>query len=346
MEPIRTIHVGLGAWGSNWATSVLAGHPEVDVLAYVDRDSATVARMQQRLGLPPEKFFPSLEAAMAAVDAEAVIVALPIALHAPVAWQALEAGKHVVVEKPFTENLQEARDLVALAEARGLVLAVSQNYRFYPAPQMAAQLTRGAYLGRLASVNVDFRRNAFAERSSNLKIPHPLLRDMAIHHYDLMRLVIGEDPVEVSARTWNPPGSPYEMHPAGAMVFSFPSGVHVSYRGSWVDFGPQTPWGGDWKMDFEKGSITWTSRGDQPWPMKRDTVQIRRPNATMEEVALPEMRFHDRAGTLAAFAQAIRTGTEPLHFPSGRNNIMTLAIAEAALQSSLNGGAPVRLDSL
>jgi predicted dehydrogenase len=150
----------------------------------------------------------------------------------------------------------------------------------------------------------------------------------------------------VSARSWNPIGSPYRDDAAAAMTLSFPGGAVISYRGSWVDPSPQTAWAGDWQLDLEKAAILWTSRGDQPWQTKRDKVQIRRPNTEVEDVALPPWPLHDRAGVLAALAQTVRTGVEPAFFPSGRANLGTLATIEAALKSAASGGAPVRIDSI
>lgn len=346
MEKLKIVHLGLGAWGGNWAAHVLPGHPDIEVVAYVDMVASKREEMAARLGEPIGKFFASLEEALAAVDAVAVTIAVPIALHEPLARQALEAGKHVVVEKPFAANMAEAKGLVALAKAKGLILAVSQNYRFYPAAQMVADLAHRGYLGKVVGAKIDFRRNAFAERSGNINVPNPMLADMAVHHYDLMRMVIGEDPVEVTARSWNPPGSPYRMDPAAAAVLTFPGGATVSYRGSWVDQGPQTAWAGEWQLDFERGSILWTSRGDQPWQTKRDRVEIRRPNAEAETVTLPAMPLHDRAGVLGALAQTLRTGIMPPYFPSGAVNLGTLAMIEAALKSASQGGASVRLDGI
>ncbi|HTJ57798.1 MAG TPA: Gfo/Idh/MocA family oxidoreductase [Devosiaceae bacterium] len=346
MDKIRIIHVGLGGWGGNWATHVLPGHPDVEVVGYADISAEKREIMAARLHEPKEKFFPLLDDALTAVDADAVTIAVPVAFHEPVARLALEAGKHVVVEKPFTQTLQQAQGLVDLAESRRLVLAVSQNYRFYPAAQMVADLASRGYFGRVVGGKIDFRRNAVAERSGNINWPHPMLADMAVHHYDLMRMVIGEDPVEVTARSWNPIGSPYREDAAAAMVLTFSGGATISYRGSWVDPGPQTAWGGEWQLDFERASVLWTSRGDQPWQAKRDMVQILRPNAQLEDVALPPYPLHDRAGVLAAFAQTLRTGGEPPFFPSGRANLGTLSTIEAALKSAANGGASVRLDSI
>src|SRR6201999_4073263 len=113
MTKLKLIHIGLGAWGSNWAAHVLPRHPEVDTVAFVDMVPEKREAMQKRLGLPADKFFASFEEAVAKTDAEAVSIAVPIALHEPVARQALEAGKHVVVEKPFAATMSEARGLVA-----------------------------------------------------------------------------------------------------------------------------------------------------------------------------------------------------------------------------------------
>ena len=347
MDKIKLIHVGLGAWGGNWATHVLPNHPEVETVAYVDMVAEKRDIMAARLGEPKAKFFAHMDDAFRAVQADAVSIAVPIALHEPLARQALEAGKHVVVEKPFAVNMAEARGLVALAEKLGKVLVVSQNYRFYPAPRTIAELSKKGYFGRITGAKIDFRRNAFAERSGNVNVPNPMLSDMAVHHYDLMRMLIGADPVEVTARSWNPPGSPYSMDASAAAILTFPNNVTVSYRGSWVDAGPQTAWAGEWQLDFERASMMWTARGEQPYQARRDYVQIRRPNGLAhEDVPLVDWPLHDRAGVLAALAQTVRTGVEPPHLPTGRANLGTLATIEAALTSAANGGGSVRLDSI
>jgi len=342
MRKIKLIHVGLGRWGSDWARHVYAASADVEPMGFVDRDPATLERDRTILRLPASKFFSRLDDAVASVDAEAVVICLPLPLHAPLAEQALRAGKHVIVEKPFARTLEEARTLVELAQERNLVLMVSQNYRYFSAPRAAAQFSRDEWFGRLNSVKIDFRHNAPAESYRYWDIPNPLLVDMAVHHYDLMRMVIGEEPVELSCHAWNPPGSAFEMPPCAVIVLSFPSGV-ASYRGSWLDQGPKTAWAGEWQMDFEQGAAFWTSRGDRPNLDRRDRMWIRRLNSESEEIDLVRVPNYDRIGVLAAFAEAIRAGTEPPFFPSGRDNLSTLAIIDATLRSSAAGGASVQV---
>ena len=342
-DRLRLLHLGLGAWGANWATHVLPNHPHVDVVGYVDMIPEKRLAMAGRLGEAGERFHESLTQAFRKTKVDAVSIAVPIALHEPLAREALDAGKHVLLEKPFAPTFEAARSLVELAEQRGLVLAISQNYRYYPAPRLIAELSRGGYFGAIIGGKIDFRRNAIIEQSANLKVPNPMLGDMAVHHYDLMRMLIGADPIEISARSWNPPGSPYEMDAAAAMVVSFPGGVTVSYRGSWIDPGPQTAWAGEWQLDFERASVAWTARGDQPWQTRRDHVEISRPNAPAEVVELKDMPLNDRAGVLEAFAETVRTGSPPADFPTGRANLGTLAMVDAALRSAKAGGSPARM---
>jgi len=343
MDKIRLIHVGLGRWGFDWARDILPGHPAIAAVAYVDRDAAALRRAQAELGVSPDACFADLAGAMRSIACDAVVICLPTALHAPVTEQALAAGKHVVVEKPFTATLQEAEDLVRLAEAERRVLMVSQNYRFFPAPVMAAEYVRKGRFGKLTQVKIDFRRNAAVDGHGYPGLPHPLLVDMAVHHHDLMRMIVGEEPLELSCRTWNPLGSPFTGDACGVIVLTFASGVAISYRGSWLDQGPQTSWAGEWQMDFEQGSVLWTSRSGGPSWRARERLKTTRPNGKIEAQALPPMKLHGRKGVLAAFATAIRTGREPPDFPSGRSNLKTLAIIEATLRSSAAAGASMRI---
>ncbi len=101
-----------------------------------------------------------MDAALAATSAEAVLITTPVGGHAPAALAALAGGKHVLVEKPFATSLVEAQDVVEAAVDAGKVLMVSQNYRFYPAAQTAADLVRRGALGAVSGISVQFRRYA------------------------------------------------------------------------------------------------------------------------------------------------------------------------------------------
>jgi predicted dehydrogenase len=344
MSRLRLIQVGLGFWGRNWVEEVLPTVAEVEVVAHVDPSPEARRLLHERTGVAEGKCFASLGQAMAAVEAEAVLATLLTAHHVPVVTAALAAGKHVIVEKPFTPTLAEGAELVRLARRSGLVLMVSHNYRHSPAAIAAAELVHTRGLGRVSSVAIDFRRFNQAHRYPS--IPDPLLADMSIHHFDLMRMVLGKEPVEASCRTWNLPDSHFANHPAGTATILFESGAVVSYRGNWLSRGPETPWAGEWAVDCDDGAFYWTSRGSFAEQFTADRLAIRRLGSETAPQALEPIRHYDRAGTVATFAEAIRTGATPPRFSSGADNLKSLALMTACIRSAGQGGIPVRVAGL
>jgi len=157
MDQLRVLQVGLGGWGRDWARQVIPEIPEVDLVGYVDPDPSALAQLRDAVPLAPELCFLTLEQAIEATQPEAVLITTTIPGHAPVTRAALGAGLHVLVEKPFAESLEVGRQLVELAATRRKVLMVSQNYRFFPAVQVACEVVRSGELGPVDCVYVDFR---------------------------------------------------------------------------------------------------------------------------------------------------------------------------------------------
>src|SRR5439155_11783806 len=288
---------------------------------------------QQLLSISPERCFQTLESALASVEADAVLITASLPAHVPTALEALDAGKHVLLEKPFAPTLVEAQQVVEMAAKRNRVLMISQNYRFFPAVQTVTALIREGKLGSIGSVTVDFRRYKNSSEATDHRyhqVWQPLLVDMAIHHFDLMRLVLGQEPSQVSCQAWNPPWSVFVDPAAAAATITFDGGAVVNYRGSWVSPAPRTSWSGEWHIECTKGEIVWTSRDDTA----PDHVTIRPLGKRPRQLKLPEIPFTDRRGSLQAFVQAVRTGQEPES--SGRDNLHSLALVYAAVEAAIS----------
>jgi predicted dehydrogenase len=341
---VPVVQVGTGRWGSNWAHEILPTVAEIEVTAYVDSNPAALEALQARLGVPKAKCFPSLAAALDAVPCEIVLGTLRTEAHYDVMHQALEAGRHAIVEKPFAATLAEARALIRTAEERKRLLMVSQNYRFYRAPRLAARLLAEQKFGACDSVALDFRRHGPSMGYAYYEFADPLIADMSIHHFDLMRMVLGSEARRVSCRTWNPVGSPFHHHPSGVATIEFESGIVLSYRGSWMSSGPDTPWSGEWAMNCAHGEILWACRGDAGTDRsKLDWVKTRALRGEPEPQAMENLPYYDRAGTIAALAAAARSGEVPRWFSSGADNIFSLALVKACLASAAHGGEWIAL---
>ena len=328
---IRLMQVGMGGWGENWGTRVIQQSSDVELVACVDVDAGRLERAQQILNLPAERCFLTLESALASVEADAVLITASLPAHVPLALTSLNAGKHVLLEKPFAPTVAEAQRVVETAAQRSRVLMISQNYRFFPAVQAVIALVREGTLGSIGTVRIDFRRYknaAVPESQPYYRVWQPLLVDMAIHHFDLMRVVLGQEPSQITCQAWNPPWSKFVDPPSAAATITFDGGAVVSYRGSWVSPGPRTCWSGVWHIECTGGEIVWTSRDDTA----TDQVTVRPLGKRARRVKLPEIALTDRRGSLQAFVQAVQTGQEPEC--SGRDNLHSLALMCAAVESA------------
>ena len=125
MQAIKTALVGFGISGQAFQTPILKALPEIALQAVV---SSAPERVAQHL--PQVQVYADIEQMLAEADVELVIIATPNSEHAPMARQALLAGKHVVVEKPFVIHSAEGEQLIALANQQQRLLAVYQSRRF------------------------------------------------------------------------------------------------------------------------------------------------------------------------------------------------------------------------
>jgi len=180
---LRVGVVGVGALGQHHAR-VYAELPEARLVGVVDRDAARAEAVAGRHGC---RVFASLEALAAEVDA--VSVAVPTADHHQVATALLEAGRHVLVEKPVTTTLAQADALIALAARRDLRLQVGHVERFNPALEI---LRRAAPRPRFVEAH---RLGAFSPRSLDIDV----VLDLMIHDLDIVLDLDGSEPVQVDA---------------------------------------------------------------------------------------------------------------------------------------------------
>jgi predicted dehydrogenase len=284
--------------------------------------------------------FSSLNDALAAVEADAVVITSPVATHVPLALVALEAGKHVLVEKPLANTVEEAARAASRAEELGLILQVSQNYRNYPAPRAVRALLRERALGELAAINIDFRKwdnDAPKDTHRHYAFPHPLINDMAIHHFDLLRMITGNEAVSVFAKVGDPSFSKYDDEASAVITIEMEDGLVVSYRGSWLSRGLDTAWAGEWSIQGEEGELFFTSRaGGEVEDASGDVVTIRRPGRSRpKKVPLERAEMVDRVAGLEIFSRAVAGGAAPES--TGRENLGSLALMEAAARSAASG---------
>jgi predicted dehydrogenase len=279
---MKVLQVGAGGFGAVWLRA-LDGHRDATLVALVDREPDAL--------VPGVPGFTELDEALARAGADMALVVVPPDAHREVAERCLAAGLPVLVEKPLAGTREDCEALAEAAAAARLELAVSQNYRYRPVIETARQALRG--LGAIGQAQVDFRlyhdfRGTFREHMA-----HPLILDMAVHHFDLIRFVTGLEAVAVNARTWNPPWSQFDGDASANVTFAMDSGAHVVYTGSWHPRIQLTDWNCRWLVECERGYLT----------LDRDEVRV-----NGEPVPLVAMELTDQAAVLADFVAAVRAG--------------------------------------
>jgi len=322
---VRFVQVGTGFWGASWAP-LLRGRADVELVALVDIDPAASARVASEIGLGDDRCFSTVGDALAAgLDLDAALVVVQPEHHEAVTVPALRAGLHCLVEKPIAHTVASARAIVDEGRRANRVVTVSQNYRFARAPRTVQRLIAGGAIGTVEQVRVDYQTLAELEGFFT-KIPEPIISRWFIHQGDLVRGVLGVEPVRVRATSWNPSWSRFEGNASCLVEMWTEAGAHIVYTGTWASHGEPTPENGVWDVQGSDGGIVWAG----------DSVRLRpRGSDEAEEVPLADLPAEQRAGALLAFLEAVATGQTPE--TGAAANLGTLELLLAALASVEQG---------
>jgi predicted dehydrogenase len=343
---LKAILVGVGGFGRRWV-QVLSANPPVEVAALVDINPAALEEAAAKLRVAKECCFDSAKKALAKVKADLLINVTPPAVHKPIALAAFQAGLHVLTEKPLADTPANCRAMVAAASRYRRKLMVSQNYRFAPWARTVRKLIDEQALGALGSCSIRFYKRPDFGQSYRVTMNYPLLVDMSIHHFDLMRYCLHTDPVRVSATGWNPRWSYFRHQAACQVLLEMSTRVpaeraHVTYDANWVARGRETGWNGDWRIECAEGCIWVTERsGEMVVELDPGTGRARLPAGTRGTpptvtaqagpVPLVPMPRSGQEYSLSEMVAAISDKREPE--TSGRDNLKSVAMVFAAVDS-------------
>jgi len=188
---IRTGMVGLGKMGLSHLALVRA-HPELDLVAGCDATAYLTDILSKHGGL---KCYGDFDRMLDAEQLDALVVATPSKLHAPMVRKALERGLDVFCEKPFVLDVAEGERLVEMARAKSLVTQVGYHYRFVGAFKEAARVVKSGALGNIHHVRAEaygpvvLRRKGATWRSAKNE-GGGALYDYACHAIDLVNFVV------------------------------------------------------------------------------------------------------------------------------------------------------------
>lgn len=336
----RVCVVGLGHWGPNIVRAV-EQHSQAKVVVAADLSEDRRNLIAEKIpGLPLEV---SLSDCLANHEFDAVVVAVPTEKHFQIGMQALEAGKHVMMEKPLATNSQEALELCEEAERRKVVLMTGHIFLYNQGVVTMKEIVDKGDLGNLFYIH-SLRTNLGPLRSDV-----NALWDLASHDISIFNHIFGETPKQVTCTSYHLLGRRVEDIAQGTLVYS---GNRVAvFFVSWLD--PQKKREitvvGDRKMlifddmlperpikVFDKG-ITISKPPDYTDTFSSFRMSIRE-GPCMEP---PISTGAPLKNECVHFIECVRNGVRPK--TDGYNGLEVVSVLEALSRSALEGGRPVSL---
>ncbi len=187
---LRVGVVGLGHWGPNLARN-FADSPRAELAWLCDKNPRALAAAAARY--PGARHSSELDDLLADPELDAVVVATPISTHHALAGAALDAGKHVWVEKPLAASSEDVKDLIERAARRGLVLLPGHIALYSPSVVWIKELIDAGELGDIHFISIS-RVNLGLHQSDS-----SVLWDLAPHDLSILRYWLDDLPAEVSA---------------------------------------------------------------------------------------------------------------------------------------------------
>jgi predicted dehydrogenase len=327
MTRLRFVVLGAGFFSRKWIETIKASN-DSEVVGIASRSRSVAEGLKRDFGLTDATLYAAWEEALGPSKADGVIITLPQMLHPEATVRALRAGLHVLCEKPLAVDMAGARAVVE--ETRKYpdrVVMVNQNFRWRPHIQSMRRGIQEGVVGRVGHIMVECRQQirrktveAWRER-----MEEPYLLDFAIHHFDLIRYLTGDEVARAVGLSFRPSWSWFEGNSAATAIFTLRGGALVDYGGTMVSLGAETPQEGLITVIGEKGTLRLDEASQVTLHGQGDT-------RTLSQNPTPGGEL---GHALAEFLAAIREKRQPETHVA--EHILSLAISLAVMKSSKQG---------
>ncbi|MFZ4451515.1 Gfo/Idh/MocA family protein [Salibacterium aidingense] len=240
MTILKTAVIGCGSIARNRHLPEYEANPSVEITAVCDLVKKRAERTAEPYGA---RWYTDYEELLKQENLDLVSICLPNYLHAPVSIQALDAGVHVLCEKPMAASSREAEDMITACKRNGKKLMIGHNQRFVPSHQKAYQLLRAGELGKVYSFRTTFGHGGpegwsadgvnswFFEKE---KAIIGAMGDLGVHKADLLRWLLGEEFSEIAGFIENNAKKEITVDDNAVCILRSESGVIGTMAASWA----------------------------------------------------------------------------------------------------------------
>jgi predicted dehydrogenase len=336
VKPTGVAVVGLGYWGPN-LLRVLADKPEAQVRWICDLDRDRLNRYRRRY--PSARITTHIERVLADPDVDTVIIATPVNTHYALAAQALQAGKHVFVEKPLAPSTELADDLAAMAAERDLTLMCGHTFIYSPPVRAIKRMLEAGTLGEIYFISSSRVNLGLHQRDVSV------IWDLGPHDFSILLYWLSEMPTSV--RAVGRDSIVRGIADVAFVTLTFASGIVANVELSWLAPSKlrRTVLVGSERM------VTYDDGATEPVRVFDSGVVYKDPETFGEyhlsyrsgDIISPKIETHEPLGLeLGDFLGAVRTGESMQYHTALARSVVR--IVEAADQSLKQGGREVSLE--
>jgi predicted dehydrogenase len=313
---------GCGKFGSKRIRACAQMPDELELQAVMDADESRAAQAGNEAGVP---HFSDFESLLNETEIDAVILAVPNNLHAPLSVRALEAGKHVLCEKPLAISPSEAERIVQAAEKSGKYVKTASNHRFFPTVIKAYDLYKSGSIGEILSFRGSIGNDGGLTHDSwfwkkDIAGGGTLI-DNACHLLDIARMFMGDFSMCL--------GQVANLYWKEAEVEDYASGIFVTEEGrqalitsSWAQ------WTGYFYFELwgDEGYIFVDSRGEDKVTVGDNHKGVVR---TFDYGRYPITSHQDE---LSYFVRSVTKGEQPI--PSAADGLEVIKMIDGVYRST------------
>ncbi|MFA5793839.1 MAG: Gfo/Idh/MocA family oxidoreductase [Candidatus Brocadiia bacterium] len=222
-KTLKIALIGYGYWGPNILRNIMENHI-ADVAYCCDMDKAKLEKAKRRY--PAVNTTTDVKTVFNDPDVDAVVIATPVATHFPLASAALNAGKHVMVEKPLAASVKEAEALVKLQKDKKLIGMVGHTFIYSPPVIKMKEVIDSGELGKIFFISS--RRVNLGLHQKDVSV----IWDLAPHDFSILFYLLGDEPLEIRAiaRDCIKKGLP----DVAFITMKFPDGLIGNIEVSWL----------------------------------------------------------------------------------------------------------------
>jgi predicted dehydrogenase len=253
--------IGAGGMAAGWIRWMHEHFRDrMEFAAIVDVRDEALTQSGDYLALPATRRFKSTREAFEKIEADFCGICTPPASHEEAVMLAAARRMDILSEKPIADTWEACERIYRAVRQSGVRMAVTQNYRYNPSMLTFRQVLREGRLGRInyimARFAADYHRPLAWGAAFRHEIPHSLLVEGAVHHFDMIRNLSNSTCNSISGWDWNVPWSSFKGECQALYVMRMANDVRACYEGSCNAAGTQNDWHHEYyRAECEGGSV-------------------------------------------------------------------------------------------